>query len=175
MPKLSLPLNYNWANTYIDGDEIEATNGKTELPSIKHLIFDKELPGGSSSYPSSRFDKFEGQIMAMMPTSDALQYALTNNKIRKLSIQCGYQEENLTTGEIDDHTIVYDMDVTFFGTDTQSIEPNAEGEIPMSYEAKSVKITIDSVIIAEIDKRLGTNIINNSDLALAARLAYGAI
>lgn len=175
MVRLSLPLNYNWAATYIDGDQIEATNGKTELPQIKKLVFEKELPGGKSEYPSTRYDVMNGVIMAMMPTSDALKYALTTNKIRKLSIQAGYQEHNLATGEIADHTIVYDMDVTLFGTDTQTIEPNAEGEIPMPYEAKAIKITIDSVVIAEIDKVLGTSNVGNEDLALLSRIAYGAI
>ena len=175
MPRLSLPLNYNWAATYIDGDEIEATNGKTELPQIKKLVFEKALPGGNSEYPSTRYDIMNGMIAAMMPTSDALIYALTTNKIRKLSIQAGYQEENRATGELDDHTISYDMDVTLFGTDPQTIEPNAEGEIPMPYEAKSIKVTIDSVIIADIDKRDGTSIVDDEDLALLSRIAYGAI
>ena len=175
MPRLSLPLNYNWAETYIDGDQVEATNGKTMLPAIKHLTFDKELPGGVASYPSPRFEKTEGQILVSMPTSDALIYALQYSKIRKLNIQAGFQEENLETGELDDHTISYAMDVTLFGTDEQDIEPNSEGEIPMPYEAKSIKITIDSVVIVQIDKRLGTNIVNNEDLARLARIAFGAI
>ena len=173
MPRLSIPLNYNWIETYVDGDRIEATNGKTTLPAMKHLSFEKTLPGGQSNYPSPRFEAFEGTVVAMMPTSDALIYAMSSNQIKKLSIQAGYQEENVQTGMLSDHTIVFDMDVTFSGIDAQSLEPNAEGEIPMMYDAKSIKVSVDSVVIINIDKRDGTNVINNSDLALLARLAYG--
>jgi hypothetical protein len=109
----------------------------------------------------------------MMPTSDAIVASLQSNRTSKLSIQAAYQEDNLATGGLDDHTIIFDMDVHFFGMDETSPEPDNEAEIPMAYNAKSIKVSIDGAIIVDIDIRTGKDTIDNVDLSKYMRLAAG--
>ena len=175
MAQLSLPINYNWLGVYIDGDEIEAIDGKATLPAINRKRITKQLPGGETEYNGKRYEAFSGSISVMMPTSDAIIASLQSNKTSKLSIQAAFQEDNLATGGLDDHTIIFDMDVHFFGMDESSPEPDAEAEIPMAYNAKSIKISIDGAVIVDIDIRTGKDIINNVDLAKYMRLSAGLL
>ena len=175
MPALSLPINYNWLEVYVDGDQIEVTEGKSTIPQFVALKVEKELAGGKAMYSSKRFDTSEGTMVAMMPTSDAIIKSFQFNKIQRLSIQAAFQEEDLITGNMTDSVITWDMDVTFFGNEEHSIEPNANGEFNMPYEAKSIRISINGVAIVNIDKRTGSFVVNNEDLAQAMRIAYGQI
>ena len=175
MPALSLPINYNWLEVYVDGEQIEVTEGKSTIPQFVALRVEKELAGGKAMYSSKRFDTSEATLTVMMPTGDAIAKSMQFNKIQRLSIQAAFQEEDLTSGNMTDSVIAWDMDVTFFGTEEHSIEPNSNGEFNMPYEAKSLRISIDGVAIVNIDKRTGIFIVENEDLAQAMRIAYGQI
>jgi hypothetical protein len=175
MVRLQVPLNYNWLEVYIDGEIVEAVQGKTEIPPMLRKRIEIELPGGTSEYNGKRYDKFDGSLTVMMPTSASIIAALQSNNTKRLSIQCAFQEDNIATGEIEDHTLVYDMDVTFFGTDRQSIASDSQGEIPIPYEAKSIKVSMDLVAIVDIDKRTGKDEVNSVDMSALMRVAYGQI
>lgn len=175
MPALSLPINYNWLNVFIDGEQIEVVEGKSTIPQMMNLTVEKQLPGGVGKYSSKRFDLSEGTLTVMMPTSDAIVKSFQINKTQRMSIQAAFQEEDLTNGNITDSTITWDMDVTFFGVEEHAIEPNSNGEFNMPYEAKSMNITINNVTIVRIDKRTGVYEVSNEDLAQALRIAYGQI
>ena len=175
MAQLSLPINYNWLEIYVNGDKLEDTAGKVTLPAMNKKTITKQLPGGETEYNGKRYDPFNGSLSVMMPTSDAIIAALQSNSRQRLSIQAAYQEDNLTTGGLDDHTIVYDMDVHFFSIDENSPEPDTEAEIPIRYNAKSIEISIDGAKIVDIDIRTGKDIVNNEDLAKLMRISWGAI
>jgi len=173
--RLNVPLNYNWLEVYIDGEIVEAVQGKVEIPPMLRKRVEIELPGGSSEYNGKRYEKFDGQLTVMMPTSAAIIAALQSNNTKRLSIQCAFQEDNIATGNLEDHNLVYDMDVTFFGMDRQNIEPDTQAEIPIPYEAKSIKVSLDLVTIVDIDKRTGKDEVNSEDLSALMRVAYGQL
>lgn len=175
MVRLQIPLNYNWLECYVDNELVEAVQGKTEIPAMLRKRVEMELAGGMVEYNGKRYDKFNGTLTVMMPTSTSIIMALQGNNTKRLSIQCAFQEDNIATGALEDHTIVYDMDVTFFGIDTQTIEPDSQSELPIPYDAKSIKVTMDGAIIVDIDKRTGKDEVNNEDLAQFMRIAYGSI
>ena len=175
MVRLQVPLNYNWLEVYIDGEIVEAVQGKIEIPPMLRKRIELELPGGTAEYNGKRYEKFDANLTIMMPTSAAIIAALQSNNTKRLSIQCAYQEDNIATGEIEDHNLVYDMDVTFFGTDRHNIEPDSQAEIPIPYEAKSINVSIDLVTIVDIDKRTGKDEVNNEDLSALMRVAYGQL
>ena len=175
MVRLQVPLNYNWLEVYIDGEIVEAVQGKTEIPPMLRKRIEIELPGGTSEYNGKRYDKFDGTLTVMMPVSSTIIAALQSNNTKRLSIQCAFQEDNIATGVIEDHNVVYDMDVTFFGTDRQAIEPDSQADISIPYEAKSIKVSLDAITIVDIDKRTGKDEVNNEDLSQLMRIAYGQL